>query len=108
MKKNILLSAFCSLLLFISILSCKKDTAVVDTGNIRYTNLSNGGNRYEIFLDGQSLGLINAGYSVDKASIPAGSHIVKASQYEGYILYPTVVEKTVNITKGITLQFQFP
>ena len=85
--------------------ACKKDTVVVQTGTIRYNNSSS--NRYEIFLDGASLGLLPTGYW-DKTSVPVGSHIVKAIQYEGYVLYPTTVENTINLSAGSTLQFDFP
>lgn len=102
--------SFISLVAFTALLfsSCKKDseTAIVQTGTIRYNN--NSSNRYEVFLDGASYGLLNGGYYWDKTSVPVGSHIVKAVQYEGYLLYPTIVENTVNLSVGSTLQFDFP
>ena len=103
MKSKLLLFGFFSIILF----SCSKDTAIVDTGSIRYTNMSPGGNRYEIFLDGKSLGLISANTYYDKKDVPVGSHIVKSVQHEGYLLYPTVDEKTISVDKGITLQYTF-
>jgi len=105
MKKN--LFAFL-LLVGVVLTSCTKDTVVVETGTIRYNNNSTGGNRYELFLDGGSLGLLDANSFYDETNIPVGSHIVKAVQYEGYILAPTIVENTVVVTKGVTLQFDFP
>jgi hypothetical protein len=105
MKKNLF-----ALLLLVGVVfsSCKKDTVVIDTGTVRYNNNSTGGNRYELFLDGGSLGLLDANSFYDETNIPVGSHIVKAVQYEGYILTPTIVENTVVVTKGVTLQFDFP
>jgi hypothetical protein len=105
MIKNLLVLG---LLATTTLFSCSKNTAVVQTGTIRYTNTSSGGYRYEMFLDGTSLGLLSANKFFDKLSVPVGSHIVKGKQYEGYVLYPTVVEKTVNISNGITLEFSFP
>jgi hypothetical protein len=106
MKKNLF-----ALLLLVGVVfaSCKKDTpTVIETGTIRYNNNSTGGNRYELFLDGGSLGLLDADSFYDETDIPVGSHIVKAVQFEGYILAPTIVENTVVVTNGVTLQFDFP
>jgi hypothetical protein len=108
MFKKILFYGLIVTIIATTILGCKKDTAVVDTGIVRYSNASPGGYRYEIFLDGGSLGLLNANSYYDKPSIPVGSHIVKSVQYEGYALTPTVVEKTISVTKGVTLEFNFP
>lgn len=113
MKKNMLF-----LMLFVGsaiLFSCSKDspastpnTVVVQTGTIRYTNNSSGGNRYEIFLDGASLGLLSSGYYYDKDSIPVGSHIIRALQYEGYLFTPTDITNTVTVTTGSTVNFDFP
>jgi hypothetical protein len=92
----------------IIIASCTKDTKVTSTGTVRYTNNSNGGNRYEVFLDGASLGLLNADTFLDKNAIPIGSHIVRAKQNDGVILIPIQVEKTVTVSKGLITEFIFP
>jgi hypothetical protein len=109
MKKGVVLI----LLFIVGFIGCKKDdttpsVAVVPTGAIRYINNSNGNNRYELYLDGGYKGLLAAGYYWDCTSVPAGSHIVKARQFEGYLLVPTVVEKTINVSQGSTIEFSFP
>ena len=109
MKKPIPISMF--LLLFMLVIAgCGKDNnqTTVDTGTIRYKNTSSGGYRYYAILDGANLTLVPAGTYYDKTNVPIGSHIVKALQFEGYILYPTTKESTMNVTKGITLEFSFP
>lgn len=104
MKKLIIIAA-----IFL-MASCTKEnnTTVVNTGIIRYTNQSPNANRYEIYLDGTKIALQNSQTYYDKKEVPTGSHIVKAIQYEGFALYPTIVEKTVIVNKGITIEFQFP
>ena len=109
MKKGVVLI----LLFALVFVACKKDditpsVAVVPTGAIRYINNSSGNNRYELYLDGGYKGLLPAGYYRDFTGVPAGSHIVKARQYEGYLLVPTVVEKTINVSQGSTIEFSFP
>jgi len=112
LKQYIMKTKLLAFSLFFSLffIACKKDsnTTVVDTGTIRYNNASSGGNRYEIFLDGASLGLLSSGIYYDETDVPVGSHIVKAVQYEGFILSPTIKETTVDVFKGTTIQFDFP
>ena len=101
------------LLIIVGFIGCKKDdvvpsVAVVPTGTIRYINNSNGNNRYELYLDGGYKGLLASGYYLDLSSVTAGSHIVKARQYEGYLLVPTVVEKTITVYQGSITEFRFP
>jgi hypothetical protein len=88
--------------------SCSKKITVVDTGGVRYVNTSSAGNRYEMFLDGTSLGLINANDIFDKTNITVGSHVVKAVQSDGVIIIPITVTKTVTVAKGVNVEFTFP
>ena len=111
MKKYIIL-LISLVTLFVS--SCSKSSdptpttaAVVDIGTIRYSNNSSK-STYTVYLDGTSLGTLANGYYYDKTNVPTGSHIVKAVQYDGYALYPTTVEKTIIVSKGATIQFDFP
>jgi hypothetical protein len=103
MKGKLLLAG---LIAVIFILSCKKDNA--DTGAIRYSNFSTAGHRYQIFLDGKSLGLLDAGHYYDKSPVTVGSHTVKATQYEGIVVTPIIIERTMTVAKDDTSQFQFP
>jgi hypothetical protein len=88
--------------------SCSKKLVVVDTGTVKFINTSAAGNRYEMFLDGASLGLINANSFFEKGSVSVGSHAVKAVQIDGVIITPITVSKNVSITKSATLEFSFP
>jgi len=54
------------------------------------------------------LGLLSSVDYYDETDVPVGSHIVKAVQYEGFILSPTIKETTVDVFKGTTIQFDFP
>ena len=91
---------------------CSKsnDTPTAATGTIRYTNTSPGGNSYEIFLDGTSLGLLSANKYYEKTGIYMGPHTVKAVQHEGYVLTPTIVTATVSISASVptSTEFIFP
>jgi hypothetical protein len=104
--KNVIIT--CGILITICFLSCAKKVKVVDTGGIRYVNTSNAGNRYEMFLDGTSLGLINANTVFEKANIEIGSHAVKAVQIDGVILVPITISRTVTVSKGLNIEFSFP
>ena len=109
MKKGVVLI----LLFIVGFVGCKKDdivpsVAVVPTGTIRYVNNSSGNNRYELYLDGGYKGLLASGYYWDCKSVPAGNHIVKARQFEGYLLVPTVVEKAIIVNQSSTIEFSFP
>jgi hypothetical protein len=104
--KNLIIAL--GLIAAITIGSCSKKLVVVDTGTVKYINTSGAGNRYEMFLDGTSLGLINANSFFEKGNVTAGAHVVKATQIDGVIITPITVTKNVSITKAATLEFSFP
>jgi hypothetical protein len=95
-------------LLTCSILACSKEDEITpdNRGTIRYTNQSY--NPYYIYFDGQSVGTVPARSGYDKTDAKEGIHSVKAVQVSGYVLYPTVVESNVSVTKDKSVIFLFP
>lgn len=111
--KKVLFAALCCA----TLLACNKEdmptppgggggTTHKAAGAIRYTNTS--ANRYIIYLDGSSLGLVNGKSYYIKSDVPVGSHTVEALQYEGYIAYPTHTSGTANVYDGGEVEFVFP
>jgi hypothetical protein len=93
MKKLIIFAAV------VALSSCGKKIA-----NLRYTCTSN--NPYTILLDGVNKGTVPPKSFVD-LNVPIGTHVVKATQNSGYLLFPTVVEKSINVPAA-GAEFIFP
>jgi len=83
----------------------KEDNADCSMGKLRYTNTSN--NRYTIYLDGASKGNLSGNKFIEY-DVTKGSHSIKAVQFEGYVLYPTIRETNVTIQGCDNKEFIFP
>lgn len=94
MKKLIILAAS-----VVALSSCGKKNA-----NLRYTCTSN--NPYTILLDGVNKGTVPPNSFVN-FNVPIGTHVVKATQNSGYLLFPTVVERSINVPAA-GAEFIFP
>lgn len=111
MKTKIILS----ILLFTSILfSCKKENiqpnngngSASTTGTLYLKNTKT--DPYTIFLDGNNIGVLQSGITSSGYTVTSGiTHTVKAEQYSGYILYPTVFNGTATVNPGGSVTWEF-
>ena len=73
------------------IMSCSKEPT---TYKLTFNNISS--DFYKVEIIGKTEFYLSGGTYVNKY-YPKGTYSYKATQQDGYILYPTVVEKTVNL-----------
>lgn len=86
----------------------KKDTtpAAPTTGTVYFKNTQV--DPYTIYLDGTNEGVLAAGATSSGYTVTIGvSHTTKASQYSGYILYPTVLNGTATVGGGASVIWSF-
>lgn len=61
-----------------------------------------------MYLDGTNIGVLQAGSTSQGYTVTSGiSHAVKAEQYSGYILYPTVFTGTATLNPGGSVTWEF-
>lgn len=119
MKTKILLSAFALMFL---LGACKKENPVPNNGN---GNGSGGGGTpavttgtlyfkntqsdpYTIYLDNVNQGVLAAGATSSGYTVTSGiSHAIKAEQYSGWIIYPTVYTGTATLNPGGSVTWEF-
>jgi hypothetical protein len=104
MKKKF--TFFC-LLLSLFYLGCDVPQQAVScyTGKIRITN--NSKNSYKLYIDKALKAKVN-GNTYLEFDLPEGSHIFKAEQEHGYVLYPTVKSATIAIYGCKFSEWAFP
>lgn len=102
MKNPLLFTlALCTTLLF----SCKKETIDPNnpngtiqstTGTLYFKNTQS--DPYTIYLDGSNVYLLSSGNTSVGHTISSGTtHTLKAEQYSGYALYPTIFNGTATV-----------
>lgn len=109
MKKSILLSVLA--IGFLSFASCEKDDTTLPTGGQRETNGSiilnnNSTNPYKVTGIGSPKTI--GGNRSNSYSVKPGTYYLTATQESGYLVYPTIVEKTIYVTQGSVTSFNFP
>lgn len=109
MKKLLMIAALFSTALF----SCKKEE-LDDIGNKKADDynaatlvlVNNSKNPYAV--SGTAGYIYMAGKETKRLNVTKGVYYLTAEQQDGYLIYPTVVEKTLNIRAGKTESFVFP
>lgn len=111
MKTKIILNIFlCTCILF----SCKKENIQPNNGNGSSSTTgtlyfkNNQSDPYIIYLDNSNIGLLQSGNTSSGYTVTSGiSHTVKAEQYSGYLLYPTVFNGTATLNPGGSVTWDF-
>jgi hypothetical protein len=109
MKRLFSLSLFVTTVYSLS--ACNKNDEITNPspsateGVLRCTNTSS--NSYTVYLDGIYVSSL-PGKTFEEYKKKAGTYTVKAEQNEGYILYPTIVERNILITANSQVEFIFP
>lgn len=115
MKKFIYLFAIC----IASFTACKKEhpqpnngsssgtsTQNPTTGTLYFKNTQT--DPYTITLDGTNVGTLSAGTTSQGFIVTSGiGHSVKATQYSGYVLYPTIFTGTATLNPGGSITWSF-
>lgn len=117
MKTKILLSAFALTFL---LGACKKENSgpnngsgsgssgapAVTTGTLYFKNTQS--DPYTIYLDNVNQGVLAAGATSSAYTVTSGiSHAIKAEQYSGWIIYPTVYTGTATLNPGGSVTWEF-
>lgn len=112
MKNPLLLTmVLCTTLLF----SCRKENIQPDnpnspsqatTGTLYFKNTQ--ADPYTIFLDNSSVYVLPAGQTSIAYTVSSGiPHNVKAEQFSGYVLYPTIFTGTATVNPNGTITWEF-
>lgn len=112
MKSKIIIPIlFLAMLLF----ACKKEntqpnngngTSTPTTGTLYFKNTQS--DPYTMYLDGTNIGVLQPGNTSSGYTVSSGiSHAVKAEQFSGYILYPTVYTGTATLNPGGSVTWEF-
>ena len=92
---------FLSIAALITLFSCSKEKVEkreCESQNIGYITITNtSDNPYNIYIDGIFKFQLSGNTFEDDYEVNSGTHVFKAKQVSGYILYPTVVEITTYI-----------
>ncbi|MCB9282938.1 MAG: hypothetical protein H6563_02605 [Lewinellaceae bacterium] len=84
--------------------ACQKEEECL-TGKVRFTNTSS--NPYNLFIDG-SFEIQMPGNSFRELDLLEGQHAARVEQVSGYILYPTIVNQTLNVFGCQEIEWVFP
>lgn len=76
-----------------------------NTATVNFNNSSS--NPYYCYINGANRGTVSGNSSRD-FTVSAGANALKAEQVSGYLLYPTVVNRSANPSACSTYNFNFP
>jgi hypothetical protein len=125
MKKILKTALFSLVILSFSIVACKKDSDAPGNNNnsnnnnslsdcnlrnygtVEIFNNSKGNNAYRLEFSNSSSSYRIAGRAKEKYNVTAGSVEIKATQLEGYVLYPSVYTTTLKIEKCGNYYWEF-
>lgn len=102
------------LLALMLLFGCKKENiqpnngngSAPTTGTLYFKN--NQSDPYIIYLDNSNIGVLQSGNTSSGYTVTSGiSHAVKAEQYSGYLLYPTVFNGTATLNPGGSVTWEF-
>ena len=109
------LAAIIVMVVTLTAMGCKKEknqpgnnsSNTPTTGTVYFLN--NELNPYSIYLDGTCIGILSANKVSPKGyTITSGiGHGVRAEQYNGYIVYPTIYTGTATVNPGGTITWSF-
>lgn len=116
MKTKNLLLAFTIITVMLTSIGCKKENttpapngsnAGSSTATVYFKNTTS--DPYKMEIDGASQGTLPAGQKSNGYTITSGvGHELKATQMSGYVFYPSVYTKNVNLSTGDSYTHQFP
>lgn len=104
--------SFILICIVVTLFSCSKEDAerleceTEDIGYVTITNTSD--NPYDVYLDGGFVFRLSGNTFTDSYELNAGSHVLKAEQVSGYVIYPTIRETTVFINYCDKKSWVFP
>lgn len=109
MKNRIIIPILFFLLIMAS---CKKENpqptqpAAPASGTIYFKNTQS--DPYIIYLDGSNMGILTPGNTSSAYSVtPNIGHTVKAEQYSGFVLYPTIFTDALTLNPGAAVTWAF-
>lgn len=110
--KNRIIIPIIFFFLLLAMASCKKENPqptpppAPATGTIYLKNTKP--DPYIIYLDGTNMGVLAAGNTSTAYSVSSSvGHTVKAEQYTGFVLYPTVFTDVLTLNPGATVTWAF-
>ena len=84
--------------------SCTKEEECLE-GTVRFSNISE--NPYDLFIDGEFQMKLN-GNAFTEIKLLEGKHMGRVEQVSGYLLFPTIVERELNVFGCQESQWIFP
>lgn len=101
------------LFLFSLVMGCKKENNAPGNGSSNSTSgmlyfKNTQVDPYTIYVDGNNLGILQPGYTSSGYTVTSGvMHDVKATQYSGYLVYPTHYTGTATLNPGGSVTWSF-